>query len=342
MECSRRDAVRLMLAAAPAIALAGHGAMAAALRQAKPNSKWAGVQVGLNVPYSFGTRTAMSAEDVLQRTIDIGISAVELRLQPIEISLGLPKELILGPAPSDYSAVYYPLGDAPAIIPPAPGRTVLTAADIDAYNKGAVPRRAWRLAQSMRGAKALRRKYEAAGVKIDIVKVDGINDLDPAELDYAFTLAKTLGARAISGEMLTTAVPHLAKAADKHRFMVALHNHLPITPALWEEAFSHSPYIAANVDIGHFLAGNQMSPIPFIEKHHARIPHIHVKDKTLANVNVEFGQGDTPVRDVLRLIRDRKWPIDAVIEYEIKLPQTADRIAEIRKAIAYCRDSLLT
>jgi sugar phosphate isomerase/epimerase len=309
-----------MLAAAPAIALAGHGAMAAALRQAKPNSKWAGVQVGLNVPYSFGTRTAMSAEDVLQRTIDIGISAVELRLQPIEISLGLPKELILGPAPSDYSAVYYPLGDAPAII----------------------PRRAWRLAQSMRGAKALRRKYEAAGVKIDIVKVDGINDLDPAELDYAFTLAKTLGARAISGEMLTTAVPHLAKAADKHRFMVALHNHLPITPALWEEAFSHSPYIAANVDIGHFLAGNQMSPIPFIEKHHARIPHIHVKDKTLANVNVEFGQGDTPVRDVLRLIRDRKWPIDAVIEYEIKLPQTADRIAEIRKAIAYCRDSLLT
>lgn len=284
----------------------------------------------------------MSAEEVLQRTVALGISAVELRLQPIEISLGLPKALILGAAPSDYSAVYYPLGDAPVPIPPTPGRSVLSAEAIAAYRAGAGPRRSWRLEQNLRRAKKLRRAYEAAGVKIDIVKVDGINDVSGEELDYAFNLAKALGARAISGEMLVPAVPRLAEAANRHRLTVALHNHLPITPTMWEDAFRHSRYIGANVDLGHFVAGNGFSPITFIKKHHDRIPHIHIKDKTLGNVNVELGQGDTPVREVLQLVRDRNWPIQATIEYEIKLPPTADRDAELAKALAYCRDCLLS
>ncbi|WP_313807085.1 sugar phosphate isomerase/epimerase [Sphingobium sp.] len=340
MECSRRDTVKLLVASTAAFV--GGTGMAASLKHNRPNSKWAGVQVGLNVPYSFGTRTAMSAEEVLRRTVELGISAVELRLQPIEISMGLPRELVLGPAPSDYSAVYYPLGDAPAVIPPAPGRTVLTPADIATYQAGAAPRREWRVRQSMHAAQALRRKYAAAGVKIDIVKIDGISDLEGDELDYAFRLAKTLGARAISGEMLVPAVPRLAAAANRHRFMVALHNHLPITPALWEDAFQYSPYIGANVDLGHFVAGNRTSPIAFIEKHHRRIPHIHVKDKTLDNINVEFGTGDTPIKDVLRLLRDKNWPITAVIEYELKLPVTADRTAEVRKAIEFCHNCLIS
>jgi len=69
---------------------------------AKPSSTWAGVQVGMNVPYNFGTRTTMSAEDVLEKCIQLGVGTVELRAQPIEKSLGLPANLVLGPAPADY------------------------------------------------------------------------------------------------------------------------------------------------------------------------------------------------------------------------------------------------
>lgn len=342
MQYPRRNALGLLLIGVPATALASRASTRQGLGASRPNSKWAGVQVGLNVPYSFGTRTAMSAEQVLERTVSLGISAVELRVQPVEISLGLPGPLILGPAPSDYRAVYYPRGDAPEIIPPAADRTVLTPSDVADYKRGAVQRRAWRLALPMRAVEALRRKYDDAGVRIDVVKFDGLNDLEGEELDYAFNLAKALGARAISGEMSVPAVPRLGAAATRHRFMVALHNHLPITPRMWEDAFEHSQFLGANVDIGHFVAGNQTSPVPFIEKHHSRIPHIHIKDKTLNNVTANLGEGDTPVKEVLRLIRDRKWPIQATIEYDVKLPATADRTAEVAKAIDYCRHSLMT
>ncbi|MFC0306206.1 sugar phosphate isomerase/epimerase [Sphingomonas sp. C8-2] len=340
MSFSRREAAQLLFAA-PAAALALKPGLAAALTPVRPNSKWAGVQVGLNVPYSFGTRTALSAEQVLHRTVALGISAVELRIQPIEISLGLPQDLVLGPAPSDYRAVYYPKGDSPEILPPAPGRTTITQDYVDTYKIDAARRRDWRLGLPIRSVEKIRRMYDDAGVRIEIVKFDGINDFEGEELDYMFDLAKAIGARAVSGEMAIPAIPKLAAAADKHRFMVGLHNHLAITPAMWEDAFRQSRYLGANVDIGHFLAGNQTSPLPFIKQHHDRITHLHVKDKTLANVNVAFGAGDTPVREILQTIRDNKWDIQATIEYEIPLDPAADRDAEIRKAIAYCRRCLL-
>src|SRR5690242_6290441 len=52
MEYTRREVGKLVLAV-PAASLLPRDLFA----QAKPNSKWAGVQVGLNVPYNFGSRT---------------------------------------------------------------------------------------------------------------------------------------------------------------------------------------------------------------------------------------------------------------------------------------------
>src|SRR3954447_4203372 len=60
-----------------------------------PNSRWAGVQVGLNAPYSFGNNS-MSESDTLARLLELGLSGVELRSQPIELFMGAP----LPPAPA--------------------------------------------------------------------------------------------------------------------------------------------------------------------------------------------------------------------------------------------------
>ena len=73
-----------------------------------------------------------------------------------------------------------------------------TPEELAAYKATTAELRKWRLAASMTKAKELRSKYEAGGVDIGIVKFDGIADLAEDELDYAFTLAKTLGARAVS------------------------------------------------------------------------------------------------------------------------------------------------
>jgi Xylose isomerase-like TIM barrel len=309
MKFSRRDLGRLALAA-PLSAwhqVEPQQVLDAAKRSSRgynaPNSKVAGVQIGLNVPYNFGSRD-MNADEQLNRCVQLGVSAVEMRSQPVESFLGSPA---------------------------ADGRKP-TAEEM----------RKWRTSTSMARVRDFRKKYEDAGVLIEIVKYDGIYAMADDEIDYCFTLARTLGAKAISCEIDVPQTRRLGQFADKHKMMVGLHGHAATTPAHWETAFTYAKHNGANLDLGHFLAGNNVSPVPFLKQHHARITHVHVKDRKFKEgATTPFGQGDTPIREALQVIRDNKWPIQATIEFEYPVPDGSDRMAELAKCIAYCREALL-
>lgn len=318
---TRRELGKLALTALPAANLLAMPSWARAQRPgAKPNSKFAGVQVGMNVPYNFGGRD-MNADELLDRCLKLGVSAVEMRSQPVESFLGSP-------------AAARASGGAQA------GRGTASPAQQAAQSEAM---RKWRTSVSMNGVKAFRKKYNDAGVRIEIVKYDGIYTMADDEIDYCFTLAKRLGARAISCEIDVPQTKRLGQFADKHKMMVGLHGHAATTPAHWETAFSYAKYNGANLDIGHFLAGNNTSPIPFLKQHHARITHIHVKDRKLnEGPNMPFGQGDTPIKETLQVIRDNKWPIQATIEFEYPVPAGSDRMAELAKCMQFCKDALLT
>jgi sugar phosphate isomerase/epimerase len=316
---TRRDFAKLALAALPAAgalsALNRLGAAEKAAKPGKPNSKVNGVQIGLNVPYSF-KNPAMNGDDILKNCIELGLSGVELRTQPVEAFLGARADLV----------------GAKGAVTKGP------AAEANAKEL-----RAWRLSAPVARAAEFRKKYEDAGVKIEIVKVDNIFKMVDAEIDYAFALAKALGGRAISTEISKNEedLQRLGKFADKHQFMVGYHGHATTTPEHWEKAFSFAKFNGANLDLGHFTAGNNTSPIPFIKKHHARITHVHVKDRKMhEGPNTPFGEGDTPIVEALRLIRDNKWPIQATIEFEYKVPEGSTQMAEIARALKYCRDAL--
>ena len=78
--------------------------------------------------------------------------------------------------------------------------------------------------------------------------------------------------------------------------MVGNHGHATTTPEHWEKAFAFAKYNGANVDIGHFVAGNNVSPVAFIKQHHDRTTHVHLKDRKFHNgPNTPFGEGDTPI-----------------------------------------------
>ena len=290
------------------------GLVVAGQTAARPNSKVSGVQIGINVPYSFGN-DRMNGEDILKNCIQLGLSAVELRTQPVEVFLGAPEDIVYGKK----------------------GETAAEAAS------RAEQLRAWRKSASTTRVSEFRRKYESAGVLIEIVKVDGIFKASDAELDYVFGLAQALGGRAISAEISheQQELKRVGTFANRHRVMVGYHGHATTKPEDWEKAFSLAQYNGANVDLGHFVAGNNTSPIPFISRYHERITHVHVKDRKLHDgSNVPFGEGDTPIAEVLRLIRDHDWPIQATIEFEYKIPPGSDRLTEIARAISFCRQAL--
>jgi sugar phosphate isomerase/epimerase len=309
---NRREFSKLSFTAVSAAAFGS--VLPSAFGADKPNSKVKGVQIGLNVPYSFANAT-MSGEDILKNCVQLGISGVELRTQPVEVFLGASEELVH----------------------PKKG---VSAEDAAANTKKLA---VWRKSVSVNRAKDFRKMYEDAGVLIEIVKVDGIFKMTDGELDYAFNLAKALGGRAISTEISKKEddLKRVGQFADKHQLMVGYHGHAETTPEHWEKAFALAKFNGANVDLGHFVAGNNTSPVPFIKEHHERITHVHVKDRKMHNGgNTPFGEGDTPIAEALRLIRDNKWPIQATIEFEYKVPAGSDRMTEIGRAVKFCRDAL--
>jgi sugar phosphate isomerase/epimerase len=326
MRYTRRDFGKLALAALPAARLLSARQLdAAGLRQTRPNSKFGGVHIGINAPYSFRGMPG-GPDDILDYCRKLGVSALELRSQPVETFLGVPAHLVGGGRG----------GRRGPTAPPAE-----QAAQNTPQQARAAELLKWRLSVPMSRVREFRTKYEDAGVLIEIVKFDGIYGLTDDGLDYSFNLAKALGARAISCEIAADGTKRLGQFADKHQLMVGYHGHASTTPAHWETAFSQAKYNGANVDLGHFVAGNNVSPVEFIKKHHARITHLHVKDRKLNNgPNTPFGQGDTPIKEVLQLIKASKWHIQGTIEYEYPLPAGSDVMTELAKCVQYCKEAL--
>lgn len=319
MEITRRDMGRLALA----------GITASQALRAKPNSNFGGVQVGINIPYSFHGLPS-NADQILDYLAQTGISAVELRTQPIEAFLGAPAIASRG------------LGMAG---PMRNGKPV----ELTAQQKAEIEElRKWRLSRSMSEFKGFRKKYEDAGVKIEIVKMDGINTATDDVLDYCFQMAKALGAYAISCEIPVSQTKRIGAFAAKHKLMVGYHGHGNLTNpeafgrlGAWEQAFWYSKYNGANVDIGHFFASNGFSPAEWIKENHTRITHVHLKDRKANNgPGMPWGQGDTPLKEILLMMKREKYRFQATIELEYRIPEGSTTLAEISKCVQYCKDVL--
>ena len=195
---------------------------------------------------------------------------------------------------------------------------------------------------SLDKVKEFRRKFDDAGIGLSIIKWDGIFTMSDEEVDYCFQVSKALGAAALSTEISIEQTKRVGQFADKHKMPIGYHGHATTSAADFETVLSYAKYNAVNLDIGHFIAGQDQSPVPFLKKNHARITHVHVKDRKLKNgPNVPFGQGDTPIKEVLQLMRDNKWTFQAILEFEYPVPEGSDLNTELAKCMQYCKECLL-
>jgi sugar phosphate isomerase/epimerase len=314
------------------------GGLAAQAVFAKPDSNFGGVQIGINAPYSF-RRMHGSAEDVIRNMQELGLSSVEIRSQPIEHFLGGPVAIQGEERPQDAARIY-------------PGGFKRPTTQEDAADRSRLEAiRNWRRALPPKRFTEARDKFRDAGISIDVVKFDDLTNRVDAmaddEIDYCFEMTKALGARAISCEPPVRKTRRLGSFALKHRLPVGYHGHLSkdpdefSLPASWERAAAFSPFNRINLDIGHFTAAGG-DALGFIRQHHDRITHIHLKDrKANDGPNLPWGQGDTPVKEVLQLMKKERYDFPAVIEFEYAPPEGSSVMAEIAKCVQFCKNALL-
>ncbi len=308
MNLNRRDFGKLALAAAAAPAGSLLGA-------AKPNSVYGGVQMGV-ITYSFREmpEAHTSAEKMLEYISESGASGIELMADVAEVYAG------------------------------SPGRTA-----------GVQGLKDWRLSVSMDKYKDFREMYNDAGITIYAFKLEPMPTMSDEELNYIFNVGSTLGATHVTRELYTNLrdpknpitdmdfTQRCADAALKHGMVTAYHTHEVTSITAWDAVLAQSKGNAVNMDTGHYFAGTGESPVPAIEKLHDRIASIHLKDRGkggLSAPNLPWGQSETPIIEMLQLMKTKGYKFPASVELEYAIPPGSDSVVEVKKCIEYARKAL--
>ncbi|MBI4906096.1 MAG: sugar phosphate isomerase/epimerase [Acidobacteria bacterium] len=306
---NRRDFVKLAGAALPAASAFG-----------KINSKVNGVRLGVQ-SYSFRT---LPLDEAIKGMVDIGIGECELTSLHVEPGFRPPAGAGGGAKKGEQKGEKKKSGG------PNPAMRE--------------EQRKWRLSVSLDHFKDIKKKFDTAGVTLQAYNYSFNDSFSDEEIDRGFQFAQALGVKIITASSTVSCAKRVAPFADKYKIAVAMHGHSNIKdpnqfakPESFEAAMAFSKYITINLDIGHFFAAGY-DPVEYLTKQHARISNLHIKDrKKDQGDNTVWGEGDTPIKAVLQLLKTKKWNIPANIEYEYR---GDDAVAEVRKCFQYCKTAL--
>jgi sugar phosphate isomerase/epimerase len=322
MNLTRRDFGRLALTAIPATS-ALTVPIGAQAQERKPNSLINGVQLG-TITYSYRSMPDQSAEATLRYIVASGISAIELMNGPAESFAGAPSAGRRGGG-----------GGRGQTLTPEQQAAQLAAAE---------QLKQWRTSVSMDRFKALRKMYNDAGVTIYAWKVL-TPEMSDDEFEYVFDVAEALGCTHTTLELPTDAaqLKRIGQFAEKRKIYAAYHTHTQATMTSFDQAFALSKANMSNIDLGHYVAGTGESPIPFLRTHHARIASVHLKDRTTpahGAKNLPWGTGDTPLVDILQLMKRERYTFPASIELEYDVPAGSDAVKEVTRCLAFSQRAL--
>jgi sugar phosphate isomerase/epimerase len=330
-EISRRGFMTITSLASVGVLLNRHSVLSKSFT--KPDSKFGGVQIGA-ITYSFRSMPH-DIDQLLKFCVDSNVSAIEMMGDPAETFAGKPVSPIKMP-----------------VIPPKggqPQRTPLTdeqKAQMVEYGKSVAT---WRASASMEKFEEIRKKFNDAGVSIYAFKPNamGANNSD-AEVEYAMKAAKALGAKSVTIELPTDVAQtkRLGDLGAKHKMYIGYHAHLQATDSLWDVALEQSPYNSLNLDCGHYIAvggkNTKESLLALIEAKHDRITSMHIKDRTAdGKQNLAWGKGDTPLKEILLLIKNKKYKFPATVELEYDIPEGSDAVKEVAKCVEFAKGILV-
>lgn len=202
--------------------------------------------------------------------------------------------------------------------------------------------------------KQLGELYRNAGVNIHILKLSPTYKTPVPALEFMFEACKAIGADGVSTEMDYGTAEIVGPVAEKYGKYLIFHNHGQPAREDWqgfESYLKYSDSIMLNFDAGHYFGFTGKNPCEIVESLHDRIYSIHLKDKTsitnasAPNQNMPWGQGETPLPELLKLIQkhsgEKGWPVHCDIELEYKVPKGSTPVIEVAKCVEYCKKILL-
>jgi len=195
--------------------------------------------------------------------------------------------------------------------------------------------RKWRLGIGLDKYREVGKKFADGGVRFYSYNLSFNDSFTDEEIDKGFQMTQALGTSIITASSPLSVFPRLKPFAEKYNVVVALHNHTS-GPDDFKAAMSLSEKFWVNLDVGHFFASGY-DPLAYLKEHHSRITNIHIKDrKKNQGAEMPFGEGETPLREVLLLLKKERYSFPACIEYV----GPAGPAIELSKCLQYCKDVL--
>jgi sugar phosphate isomerase/epimerase len=324
---TRRDVGKVALATLPTIRAFG---------AAKFNSKFGGVQIGA-ISYSFNPISRPDPAIVIQSMIDLELSEIELTLDHCEALAGLP-----------VVSARFGGGGGAAAGAARGGRAPMTPEQQAARAEAQAKITAWRAAATPATWAPVRKKFNDAGIEVAVVSGEMNDRMTDQDIEYQISIAEGMRVKALNTSTTLTMAKRIAPIADKHKMRIGYHGHdqtndpnQTATLESYDTLMAYGKYNGVNLDVGHFTAANY-DAVAFIEKHHDKITSLHLKDrKKNHGPTVPWGTGDTPLKEILLLIKKNKYPIPGNIEWEgVPTPEGSTLVGEMKKCVALCKQWL--
>lgn len=206
----------------------------------------------------------------------------------------------------------------------------------------------WHLTVPLDYYTAIRKKFAAAGLEIHSYDAAFGNMTSDEDINRACEVTKTLGARLMMCAATRSVAKRMAPIAEKHNLKVAFQGRpnmnstdpdIMARPADFEEALGYSNNFGTSIDVGD-ATGAGWDVLKFIQDTHSRVFGLNLKDRTRANVSMPWGQGDSRIKDILLLVRDKKYPIRCYIDCDYTTLPGTTRVADIKRCMEFARQTL--
>lgn len=213
-----------------------------------------------------------------------------------------------------------------------------------AFAKASGELRRWRVSVSLDMFRDLRKRFAARGIEFFAYSPWGMSATSSdAELERSCAIAQALGAGVVTTGMAKSVAKRFAPMAEKAGLLVGIEGRPNVnstdadaiaTPADYVEAMGYSKNYGIDLDVGDATGGG-FDVLAFLKANHARITTFNMKDRKKDRTSMPWGEGETPVGELLRIVQKERYAIRCLIDCDYATAPGGSRLEDVKRCMRY-------